>query len=191
LFVLVATGALLALPAVTQALLSPTVMAAPESTSGGTRRITFVRAFAAANRVLPDGRIVFVDMPGDPDAPVRVRMQVPGDPHRRFPGSYVFIDQSTARVLAVHDVRRGGSGTVLASWIRTLHDGTVGGMATRVLAVLLGFVPTILLATGILHWLRRRRAARDVSRAAPRDRRPGNSHSARSSTTSDPTVRST
>ncbi|MFK3890347.1 PepSY domain-containing protein [Sphingomonas sp. NPDC079357] len=24
---------------------------------------------------------------------IRVRSQVPGDPHRRFPGSYVFVDQ--------------------------------------------------------------------------------------------------
>ncbi len=47
------------------------------------------------------------------------------------------------------------AGTAVASWVRTLHDGTVGGMATRVLAVLTGFVPTILLTTGILHWLRR------------------------------------
>ncbi|WP_294356230.1 PepSY domain-containing protein, partial [uncultured Sphingomonas sp.] len=60
------------------------------------------------------------------------------------------------------DVRRAGTGTALASWVRTLHDGTVGGVATRILAVLIGFVPTILLATGILHWLRRRKAARTV-----------------------------
>jgi uncharacterized iron-regulated membrane protein len=84
---------------------------------------------------------------------------VPGDPHRRFPGSYVFIDQFSGQLLAVHDVRRAGTGTTMASWVRTLHDGTIGGLATRILAVLLGFVPTLLLVTGILHWLRRRKAA--------------------------------
>lgn len=162
LFVLVATGVLLALPAVTQALLAPAAVPAPKSAGGGEREVTVVQAFDAAHRVLSDGRIVFIDMPGAGDAPIRVRLQVPGDPHRRFPGSYVFIDRLSGRVLAVHDVRRANAGTTVVSWVRTLHDGTVGGMATRILAVLVGFVPTILLATGILHWLRRRKAARTV-----------------------------
>jgi uncharacterized iron-regulated membrane protein len=157
-FVLVATGVLLALPAVTQALFRPAVIPAPKPVAGGTGRITIVRAFTIAHRALPDGRIVFVDVPSARDAPIRVRLQVPGDPHQRFPGSYVFIDQPSGRVLAVHDVRRAGTGTVLVSWIRTLHDGTIGGMTTRLLAVLLGFIPAILFATGFLHWRRRRKA---------------------------------
>lgn len=162
LFVLVASGVLLALPAVTQALLQPAAIPAPKSSASRGKRVSIVQAFAAAHRALPDGRIVFVDMPYADDAPVRVRLQVPGDPHRRFPSSYVFIDQFSGRVLAVHDVRRVGTGTAVASWVRTLRDGTVGGMATRILAVLICFVPTILLMTGILRWLRRRKAARMV-----------------------------
>ena len=157
LFVLVATGVLLALPTVTQALLAPATVPAPKSAVGSGRQIAIVQALNAAHGAMPDGRIVFIDMPSAGDAPIRVRLQVPGDPHRRFPGSYVFIDQLSGRVLAVHDVRRAGTGTTLASWVRTLHDGTVGGMATRILAVLIGFVPTILFATGMFHWLRRTR----------------------------------
>ena len=158
LLVLVATGVLLALPAVTQALVQPAAIPAPKSSANGGSRISIVQAFAAAHRALPDGRVVFVDMPGAHDAPVRVRLQVPGDPHVRFPGSYVFIDQFSGRVLAVHDVRYADAGTAVASWVRTLHDGTVGGLATCILAVMLGVVPTLLFATGILHWLRRRAA---------------------------------
>lgn len=160
LFVLVATGVLLALPAVTQALLAPAAVPAPTSVERGGRQITIVEALGASRRALPDGRVVFVDVPGARNGSIRVRIQVPGDPHRRFPGSYVFVDRFSGRVLAVHDIRHAGTGTAVASWIRTLHDGTVLGMATRVLAVLLGFVPALLCATGILHWLRRRAAAR-------------------------------
>ena len=158
LFVLVATGILLALPAVTRALLRPDAIPAPKSMGGPGAGTTIVRAFDVAHRALPDGRIVFIDIPGAHDAPIRVRLQVPGDPHARFPGSYVFIDRVSGQVLAVHDVRRANSGTAVASWIRTLHDGTVGGLATRILAVVAGFVPSLLWVTGILHWLRRRRA---------------------------------
>lgn len=161
-FVLVATGVLLALPAVTQALLQPEAIPAPKSSDDRGGRVSIVHAFAAARRVLPEGRIVFVDMPSAQDAPIRVRLQVPGDPHRRFPGSYVFIDQFSGRVLALHDVRRAGTGTAVASWLRTLHDGTVGGLATRILAVVLGFVPALLFATGIMHWLRRTKASRSA-----------------------------
>lgn len=156
LFILAASGVLLALPVVTQFLLAPSAVPAPRSTAAGAGRMTMVQAFASARRALPDGHIVFVDMPNAQEAPIRVRLKVPGDPHGRFPGSYVFIDQVSGQVLAVHDVRRGNIGTALVSWIRTLHDGTVGGMATRLLAVVLGFVPILLFATGILHWLRRR-----------------------------------
>lgn len=160
LFLLVATGVLLALPAVTQALLRPTPVPAPSSNDHGTARITVTQAFATARRVMPDGRIVFIDVPNGPATPIRVRLQVPGDPHARFPGSYVFVDQVSGRVLAIHDVRRAGTGTRVASWVRTLHDGTVGGVATRLLAVLIGLVPALLFVTGMLHWLRRRAAAR-------------------------------
>lgn len=156
LFVLVATGVLLALPVVTQALLAPAAIPAPLSTRDDGRPITVVRALDVAHRALPDGRVVFVDIPNTGNGAIRVRFQVPGDPHQRFPASYVFVDRFSGRVLAVQDVRRGGIGTTLTSWVRTLHDGTVGGMATRILALALGFVPALLFVTGILHWIRRR-----------------------------------
>ncbi|MEH3036102.1 MAG: PepSY-associated TM helix domain-containing protein [Sphingomonas adhaesiva] len=162
LFVLVATGALLALPAVMQAVLRPAAIPAPKSIGGLSGSTSIVQAFDAAHRAVPGGRIVFIDVPGARDAPIRVRLQVPGDPHRRFPSSYVFIDRFSSQVLAVHDVRHAGIGTAVASWVRTLHDGTVGGLATRILAVVLGFVPALLFATGTLHWLRRRRAIHTV-----------------------------
>lgn len=155
LLILAATGVLLALPAVTQVLLKPAPILAPKS-GGGVRQIPVVRALAAAQRALPDGRIVFIDVPGAGDAPIRVRLQVPGDPQRRFSSSYVFIDQFSGQVLAVHDVRHAGAGANLLKWVRTLHDGTVFGLPSRVLAAVMGLVPAFLFVTGLLHWWRRR-----------------------------------
>ncbi|MFD1786137.1 PepSY-associated TM helix domain-containing protein [Sphingomonas floccifaciens] len=157
--VLVATGVLLALPMLVTAIFAPATAVAPKPV-GGVGQVTVARAIAVAHHALPDGRVVFIDMPNARDLPIRVRLQVPGDPHDRFPGSYVFVDRTSGQVLALHDVRRFGTGTTLASWIRTLHDGTVGGLATRVLAIILGFVPSILFATGLAHWLSRWRAKR-------------------------------
>lgn len=88
-----------------------------------------------------------------------MRVQVPGDPHRRFPSSFIFVDQYSGRVLAVHDVRRGNASTTTVKWIRALHDGSIAGLSTRFLAIVLGLVPLVLFMTGFLHW-RRRLAAR-------------------------------
>lgn len=165
LFVLVATGVLLALPSVTQALLAPGTPLVPVSAAvpAGARPVAIGQALAAAQRALPDGRLVFVDVPIGGTAPIRARYQVPGDPHARFPASYVYLDQVSGRVLGVHDARRGGVGARVNLWVRTLHDGTVGGLATRVLAVVAGLMPGALFVTGLLHWLRRRRQARRCS----------------------------
>lgn len=87
-----------------------------------------------------------------------MRVQVPGDPHPRFPGSYVYIDQYSGKVLAIHDLRDGNTSVQTAKWIRSLHDGSIAGTFTRVLAIIAGLIPLALFVTGVLHW--RRRVAR-------------------------------
>jgi uncharacterized iron-regulated membrane protein len=164
LFFLVLTGALLALPEVKADLLSVTItrpdtVPKPVSTQSSGSQITIRQALKAAHQVLPDARLAFIDVPDGGSAPIRLRVQVPGDPHRRFPGSFVFIDQYSGRVLAVHDVRRGNAATATATWIRPIHDGSIAGLPTRILAVLIGLTPATLLVTGFLHW-RQRRSAR-------------------------------
>jgi uncharacterized iron-regulated membrane protein len=170
LFILVGTGALLALPTIKTQLLTAFIIAPdkvpdPQSSASSGRQIPVSRALAAAHLVVPDARLAFIDVPGVGSEPFRLRVQMPGDPHSRFPSSFVFVDQYSARVLAIHDVRRGNASTATAKWIRVLHDGSVGGTATRILAVILGFVPLGLFVTGLLHW-RRRLAARAQSHAA-------------------------
>ncbi|QAY77548.1 PepSY domain-containing protein [Sphingosinicella sp. BN140058] len=165
LLVLVGTGVLLALPNVKALLLAPDSVPDPTSSRVDGRQIPIVQALAAAHRALPAARLAFIDVPGHGDGAIRMRVQVPGDPHRRFPSSFIFVDQYSGKVLAVHDERRGTSGTRLGAWIRCLHDGSVGGLPVRILAVLLGLVPAILFVTGFLHWRRRRRAARPQATA--------------------------
>jgi len=169
LFLLVATGALLALPEI-KAKLFTAVIAAPDqvpSVRSGTAsgpQVPISTALAAAHKALPDARLAFIDVPDGGDKPIRLRVQVPGDPHHRFPGSFIFVDQYSGRVLTVHDVRRGNASGAVNSWVRPIHDGTIGGLWGRVLAVILGFVPLLLFVTGLLHW-RRRLTARAQSRS--------------------------
>ncbi|MEN0036753.1 MAG: PepSY-associated TM helix domain-containing protein [Cellvibrio sp.] len=160
LFLLVATGALLALPTVKDTLLTVTIAApdkvpSPRSSASNGQQIPLTLALANARHALPDGRLTFIDAPGVGDKPFRFRVQVPGDPHQRFPGSFVFVDQYSGAVLAVHDVRQGNSASAINRWIRPLHDGSIGGLTGRVLAVLLGLVPLFMFTTGVIYWRQR------------------------------------
>ncbi len=161
LFLLALTGALLALPDVRTQLLAwaivePDAVPKPRSSTTSAEQVPIRQALNAARRTLPDARLAFVDVPGGGLDPIRIRVQVPGDPHRRFPGSFVFVDAYSGEVLAVHDVRRGNAGTATAGWIRPIHDGSIAGISTRFLAVVVGLAPTALLITGLLHWRSRR-----------------------------------
>jgi uncharacterized iron-regulated membrane protein len=160
LIVLATTGALLALPdvktkifgVVFQAPSNPQVPLSAESTG---RQLSVREALAAARSALPDSRLAFVDVPEQGREPFRMRVQVANDPHHRFPSSNIFVDQHSGRVLAVRDVRNGGPAATVTSWIRPLHDGSIGGSATRILFVILGLVPALLFITGLLRWRRR------------------------------------
>lgn len=160
LFLLAGTGAFLALPDIKAKLLAATIAApqivpAPRSTTASGEQVPISVALAAAHQALPDARLTFIDVPDGGDEPIRLRVQVPGDPHARFPGSFVFVDQYSGRVLAVHDLRSGNSASAVDAWVRPIHDGSIGGLWGRVLAVILGFVPLLLFVTGLLHWRRR------------------------------------
>lgn len=162
------TGALLALPDIKTQLFAATIarpdaMPTPQSTRPSGAQISVYDALQAAHRALPDSRLAFIDVPDGGTAPIKVRVQVPGDPHRRFPRSMIFVDQYSGAVLSVHDVRRGNAANATETWIRPIHDGSIAGLPTRILAVLIGFTPGALLITGFLHWRRRRTARRGAS----------------------------
>ena len=165
LLILSATGALLALPAEKTWLLARIVapvvpVPSPVSTASVGQQVPVATALAAAHRALPDARMAWIDVPGPGDGVFRIRAQAPGDPTDRFPYSFVFIDQYSGTVLAVHDIRNGTASTIISNWIRPLHDASVGGLATRILGVAVGLAPLILFVTGLLRWNKRRAARR-------------------------------
>jgi uncharacterized iron-regulated membrane protein len=175
LLLLSATGALLALPGEKEWLLARLVapmepVPAPRSARSSGEQVRVATALAAAQRALPGTRLGWIDVPGPGDGTFRIRAQVPGDPGRRFPYSYVFVDQYSGEVLAVHDARVGTAGSTVSNWIRPLHDASVGGLGTRILGVAVGLMPLTLFITGLLRWRLRRRAA--ASAPAPERTRP-------------------
>lgn len=173
LIILVATGVLLALPqerdwVLTRTLAPLDAPVTPAVAAGEGAAQPLSRLLESAHRAVPDARLVWIEIPGDASAPVRFRVQVPGDPSRRFPRSYIHVDRHSAAVVAVVDYRKSGASSAFNTWLHPLHDGSIGGLPVRILVFLFGLVPPALFVTGLLHWLRRRKAARrshtDISR---------------------------
>jgi uncharacterized iron-regulated membrane protein len=161
LILLVATGVLLALPEVKEQIFTSIIgpveaVPQPRSVQASGVQIPLTQALAAAHAALPNAQLAFIDVPGAGTGPFRMRVQVPGDPHRRFPGSFIFVDQYSGQILAVHDSDQGPVSTQVAKWIRAIHDGSIAGLGTRLLAIVLGLIPSVLLVTGFLYWRQRR-----------------------------------
>lgn len=68
----------------------------------------------------------------------------------------MFVDAAGNRLLLAHDATRQALGARLDEAVYPLHIGAVGGRPYRWAVALAGVLPTFLLVTGFLLWLRRR-----------------------------------
>jgi len=163
------TGAMLALPVerdwvMTRAIAPLDPVPSLRSQPSADPQISISTALTAAQQALPDARLAWIQVPGAADGVFALRVQVPGDPSRRFPHSYAYVDQYSGVVLGVRDVRDGTASVTINNWLHPLHDASVGGLPARILAVIAGLLPAALFVTGVLHWQRRRYAARAAAR---------------------------
>jgi uncharacterized iron-regulated membrane protein len=159
---LAATGAMLALPGETRAVLAPLLgkpaeMPAPHSRAASGRQIAPSAALAAARAAMPRARPAWIEIPGAGDGAYRLRLQQPADPSRRFPKSFVWVDPYRGNVIARHDAATFPALSVLEMWLHPLHDGSAGGQALRIAVMLAGLLPLGLFLTGLLRWRARNR----------------------------------
>lgn len=117
-------------------------------------------AAAAALAKVPGARAAWIETPPASGGAYRLRLQVPGDPSPRFPHSFVWVSGASGAVVALHDVRWGGAGGSINAWVHPLHDGSAFGLTGRVLVLLCGVLPMVLLMTGWRRWRGRARNGR-------------------------------
>lgn len=157
LLLLTGTGVMLGLPEESDQLFSaamgpPDALPSPTSANWKGRQITVRDAIDAASQSLPHARLAWIEVPGPGDGAFRLRMQQPGDPSRRFPHSFVWVDQYSGKVLATYDRDKAGTLSTLNSWIHPLHDGSFAGLASRIVTVVAGLIPLFLFWTGFARW---------------------------------------
>lgn len=163
--VLCLTGAALALPEETRALLRPLSPAAPAPAlpplaATASPAVGATQALEMARRRFPAAEPRWLETPGAHGGPWRIVLHQAGEPGRRFPRTQVWIDPASGALLAERDPRRDGAGDTLLRWLHPLHNGEAFGLPGRLLAFVGGLLPVLLFATGLIRWRQKRRARR-------------------------------
>ncbi|PTQ82057.1 putative iron-regulated membrane protein [Nitrosospira multiformis] len=109
-----------------------------------------------ADRILP-APTTWITFPQTPQAPLVVRKRTTGEFHPNG-RSFVYFDQYSGDVLLVENASNAPLGARIFNTFYPIHTGVIGGLATRMLQVVMGFVPLFLFATGYMMWRNRRKA---------------------------------
>lgn len=142
----------------------PTVAAPPDASA-----LPLSVLLAHAEQALPDARATRVTFPTMDSAVMVIRRRHDANSHPNG-RSFVAVNAYTGEILQVHNWRRAGLGLRVADYEYPLHIGAAFGLPGRILALIAGLVPAVLLFTGSWLWWRKRKL-RQLQRI--RSRAPG------------------
>ncbi|HET7553304.1 MAG TPA: PepSY-associated TM helix domain-containing protein [Gemmatimonadaceae bacterium] len=131
-------------------------VAAPPSPAAGRSSLPLDSLLHIAERSQPGGAISYLYFPSVSNGAFGVRKRLPGEEHPNGK-SFVYLDPTDGGVLSVEDGSRAPRGARLYSILYPIHIGVIGGVWTRVLAVLVGLSLATLPVTGVAMWWRRKR----------------------------------
>jgi uncharacterized iron-regulated membrane protein len=162
----VGTGALISMPDQFHAVLNrfsalkPSESVEESSPYEGARRLPVDEVLTEGPAYFPNSRVVWVRVPSSPAQTYDLQIRQAGAPMNRFPRSHLFIEQYSGRILTVYDPKTDGFGDFVLNWLVPLHDGKAFGMVGRVVVMMLGLAPAVMLVTGYLRWNQKRTAGR-------------------------------
>ena len=145
----------------------PTVgLPTPHSAAEGGRTIAYDAALRAGQATHPTADFWRIGAPKDSLAAIPV--SAPSAlPLRSLGLDTLFVDRATGAVLRQHAYSRQTAGAQLRRLTKPLHTGEIGGIWTKLLALVVTLSSLTFPVTGVLMWLRRtRKATRKSSRVA-------------------------
>lgn len=134
----------------------------------GKSPIKLVTALEIADRTLPGAQTTFISIPSQPDGVLRVTKKFPQEISPQGT-SRVSIDQYSGKVLRVENALKPSLAMYIINLVFPLHTGSYGGIAMRVIYVIVGLIPAVLTITGFVLWRyrqwdkARRQAAIEIS----------------------------
>ncbi|HEY0823924.1 MAG TPA: PepSY-associated TM helix domain-containing protein, partial [Ramlibacter sp.] len=120
---------------------------------------------SAARSRFPQAMVGYVQVPAQPDQPVRVRMKLPDEPHPNGLSS-VWLHPRSGEVLKVARWDALDAGSRLVNVVYPLHTGALGGTPHLALNAAAGVLLAGLGGTGLWLWCRRRSMRRPASAPA-------------------------
>lgn len=127
--------------------------------ANGRAPIGAAAAAAIVDRLFPDGRLMDMGLPG-PEGAYVVGKRADDEVNTSEPRRRVAVDQYSGAVLQIQDPRDFTAGETFLNWQYPLHTGEAFGDPGRVFICMMGFVPALLYATGVIRWLQKRRTRR-------------------------------
>jgi uncharacterized iron-regulated membrane protein len=107
-----------------------------------------------ADAAMPDGKTMSLSFPDE--QLLVVNKKLPSD-HPRFYFSSVTLNAKTGELVEVSKIVEKPAMWNFLVPIADLHFGSFGGLVTRLLYVVLGFVPMMLFGTGLVLWMNRKK----------------------------------
>jgi uncharacterized iron-regulated membrane protein len=104
-----------------------------------------------ADRALPEGKISSISFSPDGET-ISLRKKFPEQQTGMFDLSTVEIDRTTGKAISATKVIEPPPMFKVILTIVDLHYGTWGGLATQILYVIIGLIPTLLMITGFSLW---------------------------------------
>lgn len=129
----------------------------------GRAPISAGQAVAIADRQFADGRLHWILFPSTPTAVYVVGKRSDNEPNQTQTFRNVGVEQYTGEILQAQDRGNFTGGETVLEWLFPIHSGEAFGGLGRPIALVIGFVPLALYATGLLRWLQKRRARRHAA----------------------------
>lgn len=153
LLALLLTGSALAFPDQTRVLLGATpATTAPALPAAPPAPQALDEAVRQAQRAFPQADLRWIETSGARGTPIMLRMHQPFEPSRRFPQTRAWHDPRNGNLLRSSDPAHAGLAQQFTHWMHPLHNGEAFGQAGRWIVFACGFLPLLLLVTGVIRW---------------------------------------
>lgn len=161
LFVVVFTGVYMIFPESFRAVTPHTspLLRAGALEQATTPQLTANQAFEIAKTALPESSFSRL-YSGDGKQAWLMTFATPGDPKEDHGYSRLTLDPTNGQILDTRNWQTAPIGDRFFEWMMPLHNGSGLGWIGRALVCISGFLPLVLMITGIWRWLRKRRAKR-------------------------------